>query len=194
MPQNSPRRHVWESVIRSCLQCFSLLFILFVKVSIHLCARGYTCWYLGSHWEKGRARELRITILLLWFPSRDEAGCQDVTILELSGFSSWPSFSLQETEIWSCTANVLILSHFNSGKETKASNSKRQWANAELGKLSIGDLLVGKLNDLISWKSPDGSSREFLSRADRIVWCVVSQLHSGACNPTLILESNTRPL
>lgn len=127
MPQNSPREEMSEKVlIRSCLQCFSLLFILFVKVNIHLCARGYTCWYLGSHWEKGRARELLITILLLWFPSRDEVGCHDVTILKLSGFSSWHSFSLQETEIWSCTANVLILSYFNSGKETKTSNSKRQ--------------------------------------------------------------------
>ena len=99
---------------------------LFVKVNSHLCARDYTCWYLGSHWEKGRAREVLVTILLLWFPSRDEVECHDVTILELSGFSSWPSFSLQETEIWPCTANVLILSHFNSGKETKTSNSKRQ--------------------------------------------------------------------
>lgn len=84
---------------RSHLQCFSLLFILSVKVNIHLCARGYTCWYLGSLWEKGRAREVLVTILLLWFPSREKVGCHDVTILELSGFSSRPSFSLQETEI-----------------------------------------------------------------------------------------------
>lgn len=82
--------------------------------------------HVGSLWEKGRAREVLVTILLLWFPHRDEVGCHDVTILELSGFSSRPSFSLQETEIWSCAANVLILSRFNSGKETKTSNSKRQ--------------------------------------------------------------------
>lgn len=60
--------------------CFFELFILLVKVNIYLCARGRTCWDLGSPWEKGGAKEVLMTILLLWFPSRAAVGCHDVAV------------------------------------------------------------------------------------------------------------------
>lgn len=40
-------------------------------------------------------------------------------------FSSWPFFPSQEIELGSYTANMLILSQFNSGSETKTLSKKQ---------------------------------------------------------------------
>lgn len=61
--------------------CFVEWVTLLVRVNSYLlCARSYTWWDLGCSLRKDEARAVLIAILLLWFPSREEVGCHDVTV------------------------------------------------------------------------------------------------------------------